>query len=529
MTQVEAFAGQVPSRRRLASLARRRSVRKVAGVLAIAAAYYATAKLGQALSYTGSVAALWPPAGVGIAVLYLWGLRWWPGVFLGDLVVNLELLDSIPHGSLIGQQLGNMAEILVGAALLRRLIGSRAELDRIEQVTGTFVALAIATAISATVGALSMLAGGVIDHGELGTFWRTWWLGDLCGGLVLLPLIIVWARSPMSAWRRIARWEAVFLLAGMAAVAWLAVSTDATVTYLVFPALIYAAFRFGMPGATLAILIVAGTTIGVTAHNVGAFSHQQIDSQTLSTQLYISVAAVTTLLLSAVVSERERSTAALAEAERREGERALEERTRIARDLHDSMSQALFSTILQTRTAQNALRDQDVGPSGRLASALAAIGELTRVAQNELRGLIFELGRDPVENGLVAGLSDYAKKLQGETGLEIDVEGPAEALPLSHAVETELFGISREALSNVVKHAGADAALVYVASNGGGVVVEIRDDGRGFDTSVRRAKHYGLESMHGRADEIGADLFIASVPGGGTMVRVDVAAGEGLA
>jgi signal transduction histidine kinase len=61
------------------------------------------------------------------------------------------------------------------------------------------------------------------------------------------------------------------------------------------------------------------------------------------------------------------------------------------------------------------------------------------------------------------------------------------------------------------------------------VVIEIRDDGRGFDTSVRRAKHYGLESMHGRADEIGADLFIASVPGGGTMVRVDVAAGEGLA
>ncbi|HKD33482.1 MAG TPA: sensor histidine kinase [Gaiellaceae bacterium] len=529
MTQVEAFVGQVPSRRRLASVVRLKSTRKVAGIFAIAAAYYATAKLGQALSYTGSVAALWPPAGVGIAVLYLWGLGWWPGVFLGDLLVNLELLDSLPHGSLIGQQVGNMAEIVIGAALLRRLIGRRAELDRIEQVTGTFVALAIATAISATVGTVSMLAGGVIDRGELSTFWRTWWLGDLCGGLVLLPLIVVWARSPESSWRRVARWEVVFLLAGMAAVAWLAVSTNATVTYLVFPALIYAAFRFGMPGATLAILIVAGTTIGVTAHNVGAFSHQRIDSQTLSTQLYISVAAVTTLLLSAVVSERERSTAALAEAERREGERAVEERTRIARELHDSMSQALFSTILQTRAAQSALRDHDVGPAGRLASALAAIGELTRVAQNELRGLIFELGRDPVGDGLVAGLTTYAKKLQRETGLEIEVEGPAEPLPLSHAAATEVFGISREALSNVVKHSGAVGALVHVADNGHDVVVEIRDDGRGFDTSVRRSGHYGLESMQGRADEIGAELIIASVPGGGTVVRVDVAAGEELA
>src|SRR6201987_3852066 len=207
MSEVGAFLGRAPSRRRLASLVHRRTARRVAGVLAIAAVYYGTAKLGQALSYTGSVSALWPPAGVGIAVLYLWGLSWWPGVFLGDLVVNLELLDSIPHGSLIGQQLGTLAEIVIGAALLRRLIGSRAQLDRIEQVTGTFVALAIATAISATVGALSMLAGGVIDRGEVGTFWRTWWLGDLCGGLVLLPLIVVWARSPVSAWRRIARWE----------------------------------------------------------------------------------------------------------------------------------------------------------------------------------------------------------------------------------------------------------------------------------------------------------------------------------
>ena len=66
--------------------------RYVAGVLALAAVYYGTAKAGQALRYTGSVAAVWPPVGLGIAALYLWGLRWWPGVFIGDLVVNLQLL-----------------------------------------------------------------------------------------------------------------------------------------------------------------------------------------------------------------------------------------------------------------------------------------------------------------------------------------------------------------------------------------------------------------------------------------------------
>jgi len=97
------------------------SLRYVGGVLLVAAAYYGAAKLGQTLRYTASVSAIWPPAGFGIAVLYLWGLRWWPGVLLAELVVNTELYldDSAYHvGSLVGQQVGNMAEIVVGALLL---------------------------------------------------------------------------------------------------------------------------------------------------------------------------------------------------------------------------------------------------------------------------------------------------------------------------------------------------------------------------------------------------------------------------
>ncbi len=113
------------------------TARRVAGCLAISAAYYGAAKLGQTLRYTASVAAIWPPAGLGIAALYLFGLGWWPGIFLGELLVNTELhLDnpSLPLGSLIGQQAGNMAEVIVGAWLLRRLIGPRAALDQASQV-----------------------------------------------------------------------------------------------------------------------------------------------------------------------------------------------------------------------------------------------------------------------------------------------------------------------------------------------------------------------------------------------------------
>jgi signal transduction histidine kinase len=495
-------------------------------VLALAAAYYAAAKLGQSLRYTASVAAAWPPAGVGIAALYLWGLRWLPGVFVAELVVNGELHlgeHALPLGSLLGQQAGNMAEIVVGAVLLRRLIGPRAALDRTQQVGGLLLAVGVATAVSATVGTVSMLAGGVIEESEVLTFWRTWWLGDAAGALVVLPLALAWVPEPAAAWRRIRTWQGALMVGATGGLSVLAFSIEGPVAYMVFPALIWAAFRFGPPGATLSIAIAAGVAVGFTAHMSGPFSTQPIDLRTLSTQVFIVVAAVTTLFLSAVVTERGRSGAELAVAKRREHDRAMKERHRIARDLHDSVSQALFSTVLHTRTAQKALeRDGLTGP-GPLQQSLDEIGELTRGAQSEMRALIFELGRDSVEDGLVAALAGHASILRTRHGLDIYVDGP-EQLALSPRAQTELFSIGREALANVVKHAEASKAWVHVEARSEGVLVEIRDDGCGFDPAARHPGHFGLQSMHSRAAELGALLTISSAPGAGTVVRVEATA-----
>jgi signal transduction histidine kinase len=523
-TQAQLPAVQ-PTLRRLAW--RWPSVRYVGGVLFLAAAYYGAAKLGQTLRYTASVSAVWPPAGLGIAALYLWGLRWWPGVLLGEIVVNAELLldaSSFPIGSLLGQQAGNMAEIVVGALLLRRLVGPNAAMDRVEQVGGMLVALGVATAISATAGTVSMVTGGVVGGSDATEFWRTWWLGDTSGGLVVLPLMLAWAQDPRGAWRRIRTWEGAAVIAAVTALGVVAVSTEEPITYMVFPALIWAAFRFGPPGATLSIAITAGVAIGITANDVGPFFEQPIDHRTLSTQLYIGVAALTTLFLSAVVSERERSSRELAEARRTEGELAVEERRRIARDLHDSVSQALFSTVLHTRTAEKALVQEGGSPSGRVGQSLGAIADLTRSVQSEIRALIFELRRDPVHDGLVAALVRHASGLRSSEGLTIDVRGPRPRLGLSQPVETQLFAIGREALANVEKHAGATAAHVRVDAYQGQVVVEVRDNGRGFDPAAGHPGHFGLDSMRSRTAEIGGRLTIISTPGFGTLVRVRVPA-----
>ena len=121
-------------------------------------------------------------------------------------------------------------------------------MDRVEQVGGMLVALGTATAISATAGTVSMLAGGVVDEAHATEFWRTWWLGDTSGGLVVLPLLLAWARDPFAAWRRIRTWEGAAVIAAVIALGVVAVSTEEPITYMVFPALIWAAFRFGAPG-----------------------------------------------------------------------------------------------------------------------------------------------------------------------------------------------------------------------------------------------------------------------------------------
>jgi signal transduction histidine kinase len=500
------------------------AARYVVGVLALALGYYGAAKLSQSLRYTASVSAIWPPVGLAIGALYLWGVRWWPGFFVGELLVNGDLLahnNGVPVGSLLGQQTGNMLEIVVGALLLRRLIGPRAALDRTEQVGGMLLALGTATAISATVGTVSMLAGGVIAASAAPTFWRTWWLGDSAGGLVALPLLITWARAPLEAWRRLATWEGALLLITVAVLAVLSVSTNESVTYMVFPALIWAAFRFGPPVAALSVAIAAGIAIGMTAAEIGAFFKHPIDDRVLATQLYIAVAALTTLFLSAVVSERKRSTTELVEARTHEGERALEERHRIARDLHDSVSQALFSTVLHTRTAQKVLEREDITAAGPLGRALRAIGELTRGAQSEMRALIFELGNEAVSDGLVAALRRQAITMCAQDGLTIDVHGPDQRMALSPRIENALFAIGREALSNIMRHASANRATVVVDERLGRVFVEITDDGRGFNPSGERPGHYGLESMRSRAAEIGGLLTITSIREEGTVVRVE--------
>src|SRR4051812_11368478 len=147
------------------------------GALALtAAAYYGAGRIGLELAYlNGAVAALWPPAGLGVAVLLLYGVRLWPAIVIGDLLLGDY---STPLGTVLAQTLGNTVAVVVAALLLRRLTGGRAGLDRVADVLALVGCALVAAVVSAAFGPLSLRLGGVISADELGQVFRTWTLGD---------------------------------------------------------------------------------------------------------------------------------------------------------------------------------------------------------------------------------------------------------------------------------------------------------------------------------------------------------------
>src|SRR3954471_11894966 len=154
-------------------------------VALVAAAYYVAGRIGLELAYLdGAVAAVWPPAGLGLAVLFLYGVRLWPGIVIGDLL----LADfSTPFGTVVGQTVGNTLALVVAALLLRKLTGGRGQLARTFDVLALVVCAAVAAVVSAAFGPTSLRLGGVIGTDELGSVFRTWTLGDAAGVLVFAP------------------------------------------------------------------------------------------------------------------------------------------------------------------------------------------------------------------------------------------------------------------------------------------------------------------------------------------------------
>lgn len=198
------------------------------------------------------------------------------------------------------------------------------------------------------------------------------------------------------------------------------------------------------------------------------------------------------------------------------------ERNRLARELHDSVTQTIFGLTLSAQAAR-ILIDRD---PRRAAAELEHMQELAQNALAEMRALIQQLHpRTIAEEGLAAGLRRLAAEHQSKNGLNIDLQIFGERrLPVE--VEEELYRVAQEALNNIVKHAQTeDAVITLHLGDTDRVVMLVEDEGAGFDpVRVQTLPgHLGITSMSERVQALGGKLFIESQPGKGTRVRVDLA------
>jgi signal transduction histidine kinase len=495
-------------------LAGHAGLRYVLGVVVLAASYSGAAQIGYALDFAGPVAAiLWLPVGVGIAFLSLGGLRFWPGVLLGDLLANDY--TALPLGSALGQTSGNMLEVLVAALLIRRLLQRGSPLESVRGLGGLLVALAAGTAVSATIGPLSLLIGGVVSSGEVADVWRTWWLGDFAGALVVVPLAIAWSRPLAPDWSHGRSLEAVIVAVAVAGVSEFALRREHPLTYLVFPALIWAALRFRQRGATAAIAVMVGFTAWNTAHFAGPFSFQSISHSVLNTQLFLAVAAFATLCVAAVVSERERFADGLSASRARLVEAADTERRRLEHNLHDGAQQRLTALSLRLQLGRECAR---AAPE-RAAAVLAAAETEVLLAIDELRELAH--GIQPAvltERGLAHAIESIAAR----STVPIEVS----ELPSSRfdeRAEVTAYYVVAEAVTNAQRYAHASSISVRAAVAHRSLHVEIGDDGIGEATE---GKGSGLQGLRDRVEAIGGTFEVDSPSGSGTRVVAAIPIGR---
>ena len=502
----------------------------VAGVLAVL--YFLSARLGLRLEAISGVATpVWPPTGLSLAALLIFGPQVWPGVALGAFAANASVGEPLPIALAI--TIGNTLEALLGSYLLRR-VAFHTALDRLRDVLALAgLGAVVSTLASATVGALAVQLGGL--GGGFGQVWRVWWVGDMMGDLLVAPALLAWS-TKIAARRSI--WlglEAIALLL-MLVVAGGAVFhgwihyTAFHYAYSLLPALVWAALRFGQRGTSVAVLITAALGVWGTIMGRGPFGTATPLENLVSLQTALGVIATTTLVLGAAIEERRRA-------------------VRVREEFIALASHELRNPIMPLKMSlQSLVRDYRRGslPANKLIGKLeVAVRQAQRIEQLTEDLLdVSRLDRGSLElHPETSDLSEIARDVVARFEEQAARVGSTMTLRADTPVQLNVDRLRIEQvvtnlLSNAIKFGEGRPIEVSVDSDNGVAHLIVRDQGIGipkekqlkiFDRFARAAddQHYGglglgLFIAHQLVHAHGGRISVESQPGAGTSLTVEL-------
>jgi signal transduction histidine kinase len=546
---------------------------------ALAVIYVLVARLGLQLDAVGGFATLvWPPSGIALAVLLLFGRDLWPGVAIGAFVVNVWTGAPVPVA--FGMCVGNTLEALLGAWALRRVPDFTVSLENLRSVLALIVLAAVlSTTVSATIGVVSLVLGGVVPATRFGVTWTAWWLGDVIGDLVVAPVLLTWstarstsigdARVPIDfrstgtssergrterhplAWRRPA--EVTALAVALVAASgyifgdWFGSEPESFhQAFMLLPLLIFATVRFGLTGASRATFLVSALAIAGTALGHGPFVRTTLAESLTALQAFVAMTAVTFLILGAVTAERERT--------RRDLVRVvhdLEEAVRLREDFLSIAAHELRTPLTPLRLQVESLmrtvrRTTSPFPPDQLIRGLARMEHMVLRLETLIARLLdasrITAGRLDLEPETL-DLADTARNVVARLGTEITRSSCTITLRAEQPVwgrwdRMRIEQVVENLVSNAIKYGAGRPVDVVIEGNGVYGRLSVRDQGIGialeeqariFERFARASalRNYagfglGLWIVRQIVDAHGGTITVHSQPGEGASFTVDI-------
>jgi len=298
------------AQRRLGMQSRRFSGLPLIGILAVI--YFISGKLGLMLaSLHASASPVWPPAGIALATMILFGYRTWPAIFAGAFLVNVTTAGNVATSFAIAT--GNTLEALAGAWLVNRFAGGKNLCDRPQSVFKFALVAAISTIISPAFGVTSLTVAGFAEWRDYGAIWLTWWLGDATGDLVFAPLVLLWSVGSKRHWNKKEAAEVgtllllLVLLSSIVFGGWIEISDrNYPIAFICGPIVIWMAFRFTQRETGTGIFILSALAVWGTLLGFGPFVRGTENQSLVTLQSWIAVLTITAMALSAGMAERRR-------------------------------------------------------------------------------------------------------------------------------------------------------------------------------------------------------------------------------
>ncbi|HKY41819.1 MAG TPA: MASE1 domain-containing protein [Pyrinomonadaceae bacterium] len=471
--------------------------------LLVAIVYFAGAELGLSLaSVHSNVTPVWPPTGIAIASLLIFGRQIWPGIFVGALVANL--LTNIPVFSSFGIAIGNTLEALIAYWLLQRSKRWKGSLESVSSVL-TFVVYAavLAPLVSATIGSVSLCLGEPNQWDRFTSLWLTWWMGDGFGALIVSPLLLAWSSRRQIDSRDMPEITSLFVLLIIVVLivfgGWFPGPVKTyPLAFLALPCLLWAAMKFHQRVVTSAIVLMAGVAVWGAKQGYGPFVQPSANVSLLLLISFVGTSSLMTLIVAAVTNERREAEAAKSKLGS-ELELLLESESQARQDAEEAgrLKEEFLATVShELRTPLNAvvgwsrlLRTGKLDKEGTLHAV--EVIERNAAAQRQIIEDLLDVSRiitgklrintQPIDVLLIIHAAIDAVRPAAEAK-QIDIRPHFEAPDAVVRADTErLQQVLWNLLSNAVKFTPAGGVVdVYLERHDSLAEIRIEDSGAGI-------------------------------------------------